>query len=932
MPITQTTTADSVFQLQRANHSSKRKLDDYGDEYGADAGADFAGGDPEVAYAAGFLAGIKREETKNASNSRYRGADARVSSSTPSSSRAAQYRSGSRSGSRLQFFVRMMSRGNTVVMQASPHDTVKSIHERIMVLTGIPVFEQGLTYRGKQLQWENTLQECGVQNDANLHLVGRMRSTEHPQAWQVLENMVSLVFRLCRGEIVHEATKVIKSLITSYMNMAPKVDDATASYFHIFIASNAPSMLVTLYVSPYAGNKERGDLFVRHFLNSCRNNMAKPYHGQCASVVLELCSLLMRVGCDDPLYLHCRNTLGSMLESAGCCHVYAGKHGKGGGSILLQDICPFVRELSNRLLRDLELCIQRPNSSGPLQTDVSDFAAFLTPLRKGITQLQAMRGMGLDEKCHEGILLAEEVDYLHLIFIQMLEKMEQCLRSMQEFLSDKLRRDRDVGLTYSGCSQYLSILKELYQISKLYDGAEEKFWKVLMNQRSMLCILVIQYAKRSDDHQWILDHRSVTNFEVRRHLAMLLFPDVKEDYEELHEMLIDRSQLLAESYEYIAQAKPASLHAGLFMEFKNEEATGPGVLREWFLLVCQAIFNPENALFVACPNDCRRFYPNPASKVDPLHLKYFSFAGRVIALALMHKVQVGIVFDRLFFKQLAGKCVTLEDIQAADPYLYSSCKQILEMDADFIDSDALGLTFVREVDELGHRKVVELCSGGKNLVVNSKNREKYVSLLIQNYFETSISEQVSHFAKGFGDILSNSRQQPFFFKSLELEDLDWMLHGSESTISVEDWKAHTEYNGYKETDCQISWFWEIVGRMPAEQRKILLFFWTSVKYLPVEGFRGLASRLYIYRSMETEDRLPSSHTCFYRLCFPPYSSKAVMQDRLRIITQEHIGCSFGTWNLKLVTASLHLRRSEDYNMLLSPQPVGKFLISTGSRD
>ncbi|XLR60593.1 hypothetical protein HN51_003858 [Arachis hypogaea] len=284
-----------------------------------------------------------------------------------------------------------------------------------------------------------------------------------------------------------------------------------------------------------------------------------------------------------------------------------------------------------------------------------------------------------------------------------------------------------------------------------------------------------------------------------------------------------------------------------------------------------------------------------ASKVDPLHLKYFSFAGRVIALALMHKVQVGIVFDRLFFKQLAGKSVTLEDIQAADPYLYSSCKQILEMDADFIDSDALGLTFVREVDELGHRKVVELCSGGKNLVVNSKNREKYVSLLIQNYFETSISEQVSHFAKGFGDILSNSRQQPFFFKSLELEDLDWMLHGSESTISVEDWKAHTEYNGYKETDCQISWFWEIVGRMPAEQRKILLFFWTSVKYLPVEGFRGLASRLYIYRSMETEDRLPSSHTCFYRLCFPPYSSKAVMQDRLRTITQGHIGCSFGTW-------------------------------------
>ena len=170
---------------------------------------------------------------------------------------------------------------------------------------------------------------------------------------------------------------------------------------------------------------------------------------------------------------------------------------------------------------------------------------------------------------------------------------------------------------------------------------------------------------------------------------------------------------------------------------------------------------------------------------------------------------MGIVFDRVFFNQLAGKYVDLEDIREADPYLYSSCKQILEMDAGFIDSDALGLTFVREVEELGHRKVVELCPGGKSIAVNSNNRQKYVDLLIQDHFVTSISEQVSHFAKGFADMLCNPSLQKFFFQSLELEDLDCLLHGSENIIAVEDWKAHTEYNGYKETDPQISWFWEV---------------------------------------------------------------------------------------------------------------------------
>lgn len=88
---------------------------------------------------------------------------------------------------------------------------------------------------------------------------------------------------------------------------------------------------------------------------------------------------------------------------------------------------------------------------------------------------------------------------------------------------------------------------------------------------------------------------------------------------------------------------------------------------------------------------------------------------------------------------------------------------------------------------------------------------------------------------------------------------------------------------------------QAVGEMTAEQQNVLLFFWTSIKYLPVEGFSGLSSRLYIYKTSESSDRLPSSHTCFYRLCLPAYPTSDVMHGRLNIITQEHVGCSFGTW-------------------------------------
>ncbi|KAJ4704038.1 E3 ubiquitin-protein ligase UPL5 [Melia azedarach] len=752
----------------------------------------------------------------------------------------------------LQFFIRMMPEGNTMVIQANSSDTVKSIHERIQAMTGIPLIEQRLIYRGKQLQWEQSLAECSIENDAGLQLVGRMRSTGHPQAWQVIDDMVSVIFRLCKGERIHQPVKVIKSRMSEFFSMTPKDEnESSIGHIQIFMSSSAPAALVMLYISPLEGNKDVADNAIRHFLNSSKISLPKNLHSQCAPIVLEFCKLLRKFTPEDTLYLACRSTLGSLLENFGGSllekiGILRGlKYGDEiKGLNVIRDIFPFVRELAGRISRDLVSSMEMVLSVGPLVSDVRDFTAFLHPLRKAILGQVGFTvpiSMPLPKRAFSDSLHGDEMECLHGIFLDLLVKMDKCLGRVEERLIAKANGEGEIN--YSGWSQYLTILRELYATSKIFQDAEVQFWKVLRRRKSPLCALILRYARRNDDNRWLLEHKDVTNFESRRYLVMMMFPDVKEDYEELHEMLIDRSHLLAESFEYIARAEPEALRGGLFMEFKNEEATGPGVLREWFFLVCQALFNPQNALFVACPNDCRRFYPNPASKVDPMHLQYFSFSGRVIALALMHRVQVGVVFDRVFYLQLAGKCISLEDIQDADPSLYNSCKQILAMDAEFIDSDGLGLTFVREVEELGSRKIVELCPGGKNMVVNSRNREEYVNLLIRHRFVTSISEQMTYFAHGFSDILSNTRLHKLFFQSLELEDLDRMLFGSERPICVEDWKAHTEYNGFKENDPQILWFWKIVGGMSPDQKKVLLFFWTSVKHLPVEGFRGCVSRL-----------------------------------------------------------------------------------------
>ncbi|KAK3433532.1 hypothetical protein EUGRSUZ_D01415 [Eucalyptus grandis] len=487
--------------------------------------------------------------------------------------------------SRLQFFVRMISDGKSLVFQANSSDTVRSVHERIQLITGIPVIEQRLIYKGKQLQCEKSLAECAIQNDAGLHLVGRMQSTGHSQAWQIIDDMIYLVFRLCKGETVPYALKTIRTRISEYLSMTPKDDgDAATGHLQIFMSSSAPAALVMLYMSPIRGNKEHAEESIRHFLELCIIELPKSLRSRCAPIVLEFCKLLRRIASHDPLYLSCWSSLGPMMEVIKV--QWVSEHTESvKRAISIKEIFPFVKELAGKLSKDMEVSLISAASVGSW-SDVNDFTMFLRPLRtvmSGYKGFEHPISLPMENEHHDVLLCKEEVESLYHIFVDMLKKMDKCLSRMEQRLSAKV--SGEIEIAHPAWSRYLTILKELNAISKLYLGSEEEFWTILSMRKRALCMLVVHYAKRNDDHRWLLEHKDIMDFESRRHLVMMMFPEVKEDFEEQHEMLIDRSQLLSESFEYIANAEAESLHGGIFMEFKNEEATGPGVCASglfWF--------------------------------------------------------------------------------------------------------------------------------------------------------------------------------------------------------------------------------------------------------------------------------------------------------------------------------------------------------------
>lgn len=105
------------------------------------------------------------------------------------------------------------------------------------------------------------------------------------------------------------------------------------------------------------------------------------------------------------------------------------------------------------------------------------------------------------------------------------------------------------------------------------------------------------------------------------------------------------------------------------------------------------------------------------------------------------------------------------------------------------------------------------------------------------------------------------------------QELELLISGLPD-IDVDDWKNNTEYHNYSASSSQIQWFWRAVRSFDKEERAKLLQFVTGTSKVPLNGFGQLEgmngfSRFNIHRDYGNKDRLPSSHTCFNRMCYAP---------------------------------------------------------------
>jgi len=128
--------------------------------------------------------------------------------------------------------------------------------------------------------------------------------------------------------------------------------------------------------------------------------------------------------------------------------------------------------------------------------------------------------------------------------------------------------------------------------------------------------------------------------------------------------------------------------------------------------------------------------PNPRSHVQPDHIRYFKFVGRIIGKALIDGHLLECYFVKSMYKVMIGQKLTFRDLEDVDHALYKGMAWTTTANADEVD--ALMESFCVHEDEFGRDLVIDLIPNGRNIPVTHETKELFVEKMAYHYLYKSV--------------------------------------------------------------------------------------------------------------------------------------------------------------------------------------------------
>jgi len=385
------------------------------------------------------------------------------------------------------------------------------------------------------------------------------------------------------------------------------------------------------------------------------------------------------------------------------------------------------------------------------------------------------------------------------------------------------------------------------------------------------------------DYMWIFNPAAkndiirLFNMEQQKNMFYKIFDDSRRGRDDLgfldlflnrnkfNLMLnIRRDHLIEDTLNELSKPN-VNLQSELKVKFTGEQGVDEGgVRKEFFILLIRQIFDPNYGMFSY--NKKTRLYWFNHYSFEP-KIKY-ELIGKIFGLSIYNNTILDVKLPIVVYKKLLGIKPNLDDMKECDPELYHTLNYLVNNNDPNLKEE-LDTNFTVIDDKFGEKLVIPLKPNGENILIDINNKDEYVNLYIDWYFNESIKEYFNSFEKGFYCVFNSNLS-----KVLTPDELELIICGTQ-LLDFNELKKAALYEEYTKDSETIKYFWEILLDFNEEEKKKFLSFVTGCDRAPIDGLGSL--QITISNGGTDIKQLPSAHTCFNNLILPDYKDKEKMK-------------------------------------------------------
>ncbi|KAL6096756.1 uncharacterized protein ACO6RY_06004 [Pungitius sinensis] len=306
-----------------------------------------------------------------------------------------------------------------------------------------------------------------------------------------------------------------------------------------------------------------------------------------------------------------------------------------------------------------------------------------------------------------------------------------------------------------------------------------------------------------------------------------------------------------------------------------------GVFDDTITEMCQELQSGVVDLLIHSPNsfadvgsNTDRFLFNPAALLED-HMVQFRFLGILMAVAIRTKKPLDLHLAPWVWKQLCSMPLGEPDLEEVDLLTYRTLQGILHLDNSGITEDNFHVMIPLDsfMAHSANGRLVPVVPGGQNMSLTFGNRTEYVERAL-DYRLHEMDSQVAAVREGMSTIIPVP-----LLSLLTAQQLEQLVCGLPE-VSVEMLKKLVRYRDIAESHELIGWFWQSLEEFTNEERVLFLRFVSGRSRLPSNP-ADITQKFQIIKVDRPINGLPTAQTCFFLFRLPPYTSQAILAERLR---------------------------------------------------